>query len=1120
MKKMKKIIFSVCALLVGITVAAGNLIQNGDFETAASGKNFPGRWSEIVRGGCIYSKNTENKENGKRVLLFDLNGDLTRIESRLKLNAGRKYCLTVDIKTKDYKGAGGIYITPPRWSWGEKLSISQGTNDWKKYRMEFKVPEKQEAFYRLILYGPKTCSGKIWFDNITLEEILPEAKQNTAFIPAGAITVPPVIDGVLDDECWQRTLAVSPFEKIGKYRFTNFVFEQTQVRIAYDKNNLYLGFTCLQNCLEPLRNALDDFRCDMKTHDGKMWDQDCVLLMFKTGAADEFYEVIVNGSGTVTDAVCKGPEYWTSGREINWDSKARTAVKVGNGKWTVEIAIPLKALNITPVKGKVFKACLGRMNISGNERSSYFPMQKGFHCPKYFGKIKLAGDLPEISKVVIGELGSGKNQFKFTASTKYNKQLELSVATMDAASQEKLYSKSFALTPDKDQYQLEYFCHGKDYSFMQFKFSDANGIFWQSPRYSKQNTDRMITIKVNNQNSQDITLNSFAMSKQVDSGLNKYRMSCAPGLYEAKGLSGKYRFIEGNFVTPEIEAAKNTRVMVSATKFWPEDNNHFYIAENSIQPLHVVLHNPYKKLKNNVYNFHLVIPEEFNFVGATGAMKHYRNLKIERLSVMNVGGKKFKHIKLSVPGGLPYKPFYGRPDGVTVLLELPVSGKVFEIRKRALYAWSEFDNNSTVEAPQKISVSILPPLKNKVPKHFLTQMWGGRMVNLNNRKLAREFIHKTLVGCGFNDLQSGATLIGKLKMTTFSVLNFKRAWGKEFDKLLEEHPEYILINYFGKKAQESAYNRLCPTVIVENQEVHKIIAEAVKLYKRSDYINVDYERPVATGPLSCYCERCLNNFRNYADIPKGEKLDSRIIRSKYRKAWMRFSNNRLAVITGIIRDKVHKIGRKLTFYSGYQSSKTLEQYSVDWKLIGPKIDYALCGYRTSVAIIKDTISALNGTPLITGVIAAPWHFTSREPSRQIDKAFIIKGIVLGSKGYLCYNIPQLDGRSYHAFSETAAMLREYEDIIYFGKINNAWLNTKGINKGNYALFEKAGESKRIFIVYNEDLKKSLKFEFNPKSKGKYKIYDYFAQKYIKKNQDSFIGIVKPQDFNAYCIEEK
>jgi hypothetical protein len=1113
----KKMWCSSIFLLIGTAVIANTLIDNGDLEIASTKKNFPDRWLAVRQGGCTYSKDTNIKNGGKRCLLFDLQGKITRIDMRLKLKAGSKYRLTADVKTKNYKGASGIYLTTPSWRGGAgAIRIPQGTNDWKKYHLNFTLADKQESFYRLILYSSKNSHGKIWFDNLNLEEIIPTQTENNAFISAGLISKPPIIDGKLDDECWSGTLEATPFEKIGKYKFSTFAYEQTGVKIAYDNKNLYLGFSCRQKCLEPVRNALDDFRNDVKKHDGEMWKQDCVLIMLKTDKGDSFYEVIVNGAGTISDAVCKGPYYWTSGRNPNWESNARVAVKTANGVWSAEIAIPLSKLNLPVNSGTTFQACLGRINMSTNERSTYFPMKAGFHSPKYFGTIKLGPELPRIYDVNIGALTSGKNTFNFKASSSKNDSLKLNITTMDVASRKSFKRKSFKLKSTVKSYSANYFCLDKDYSFMQFTVGGAQGKFWNSPLYSRQNNNQKLTIQIKGKRNTNIVLNGQVMNQKINLDETVYKMSCKSGLYNVEGLDDKFA-LSANGFTITAQGSTNTKIMVNTTKFWPEKNKRFYIAENSIQPLHIVLHNPYKELKNSTYSLNFIVPEEFKLTGATSAYRQFTNLQVSEMTSVISNGKKYQHFKVTIPEGLPYKPYYTKMDGFTILFELPISGKVFKTRQTEFYTWSEYDNASTLENPQKISVNILPPLKGMVPKHFITQMWGGRMVNLNSFDLMKKFVHKTLVNSGFNDLQNGSLAKG-IEMTSFGVLNLKSTWGKQADKFLETHPDYILVDYVGNRALKGAYNRVCSSILLENADMHKIMQDTIrKRYRKYDYINFDYEKPVFSGPLSCYCQRCLTRFKKSANIQHDELLDIKIIRQKYSKQWTVFMNKKLAILTGIIKTKVHSAGHKLTFYSGYQSSKTLTQYGVDWKLIAPNIDYALCGYRTSVEIIRNTISALGDTPLITGVIASPWHFTSRELSKQIDKAFIIKGIVLGSKGYLCFNIPQLDGRSYYAFSETAAMLSKYEDIIYFGKIKNDWLSVEGFDKDHYALFEKSGNKKRILVIYNEDIKKVLSFKV--KMKGNYKVYDYFSKKYIIIKNKTFSGLVKSQDFNTYCIEE-
>lgn len=1116
----KRLLSGICFLLLFVTQAKA-LINNGDFEIASAQNDFPDRWKIIRLGGCKYVETTDAEGKSTRCLEFTQDGSkATRIESAPVLYAGRRYRLSADIKTENFKGGGGVYVTPPRWNWGESIHIPAGTNDWKSYNLEFVLNEKQEILYRLILFARENSSGKVWFDNIKLEALTPETMGQNAFISAGRMSEAPTLDGDFNEKAWETTMTASPFVKIGFYDYSNFAHEESSVRVGYDEKFLYFAFECKQRCLEPLRNALDDFRNDVTKHDGEMWKQDCVLILLKTGAADNFFEIMVNGAGTVTDALCIGPDYWSSGRNINWESDARTAVKIDDGVWRAEIAIPLEKINLQPNAGTEFQACLGRLNISGNERSSYFPMREGYHTPKFFGKIKLAEELPNLSDVKLGDYKSGANEFSFSASSNKNENVFLNIISMDEAAKELEFKQQFQLSSENQNLLMQYSCEGKELSFMRFSFGNSDKVFWQSPQYSRINDSQQIKLFVKERIDNAVFLNEQALTSSSSQEGTELQATCEPGLFSLKGLESFYALSANDFTIPLRKADKNSKILVMASKFWPENDNEFYIAENSLQPFHVILHNPFSDLQNNNYCFNLAMPTEFSLTGVSGAMQQYKDLSIKTLPDILHKGKKFRHLQILVPGGLEYKPYYTNADGATLMIKLPVSNQIFEQRNSEFYAWAEYNNGEIVEAPQIIKVGILPPLKEMTPKHFMTQMWGGRIVNLNDRDLIRSFVKETLVKTGFNNLQNGTDLVQGTDMTTFAVLNLQTTWGKEADEFLEKYPDLTLIDYLGDPIALGAYSRVCSSVLLENAEMQKIMFETIqKRFDLYDHINFDFERPVTAGPLSCYCPRCLNHFKQESKIPENTVLDYKIIQAEYQDLWTRFMNRKLAALTIILQKITHRLGKQLTFYSGYESQKTLVQYGVDWNLIAEGIDYALCGYRTSTEIIRNTLTAIKDKPLITGVIASPWHFTSREESKQIDKAFTIKGIVLGSKGFLCYNLPQLDGRSYYAMSETAAILTRFEDILYFGKINNQWLTkVEGLSEDQYALFERPGYKRRVLLIYNEELTKAAPFKISLNKAG-LKVYDAANDQLVPVNNLSFSGTVKAEDFNVYYIEE-
>ncbi|MFA6931627.1 MAG: hypothetical protein WCT05_14980, partial [Lentisphaeria bacterium] len=776
MQLYRKLFGGMGLILFAFTTLAEPIIKNGNFEISSPNNDFPDRWKTIAKGGCNYIETTDAAGQATRCLEFTLDGKTTRIESSPILQAGRKYRLSADMKTENFKGGGGVYVTPLRWTWGETIRIPAGTTDWKKYTLEFVLNEKQEAAYRLILFANDTSRGKVWFDNVVLEPVATETAQQEAYISAGKMSQAPFLDGNLQDPGWKSTVAASPFVKIGFYDYTAFAYEETSVRVGYDDQHLFFAFNCRQRCLEPARNALDDFRNDVTRHDGEMWKQDCVLMLLKTDAEDSFFEIIVNGAGTITDALCEGPDYWSSGRKVEWESHALAAVKVADGVWSAEVAIPLKQINLEAVQGTDFQVCLGRLNISGNERSSYFPMREGFHTPKFFGKVQFGSALQNLSDIKLGECKTGVNTFSFNGSSEKKDMLGLEIVTMDETAQEVPLRKIFQLSSQPETFPMEYICQGKEFSFMRFSFSNPEGTFLKSPQYSRVNNSQKISLITGEKTQNPVTLNNQPMNRTASGLGSTLHASCEPGLFDLQGLDHPFSLTANGFSLPKRNGGRDCKILIKSTKFWPEHNNQFHIAENSLQPFHVVLHNPYPGLISESYSFNLALPEEFKMVGVSGASHHYPNLPVTRLPDLLQQGKKFQHVQISVPGGLAYKPYYADADGMTLMIELPVSGGKFVRRASEFYAWAEYNGGKVVEAPQTISVDILPPLKGMVPKYFMTQIWGGRIVNLNDKDLMRTFVKKTAITAGFNNLQGGAELVEGTDMTTFAVLNLKTTW--------------------------------------------------------------------------------------------------------------------------------------------------------------------------------------------------------------------------------------------------------------------------------------------------------------------------------------------------------
>jgi|GEM_PF-3991820 hypothetical protein len=1076
----------IAFLLLPLLCFAENLVKNGDFSIKNEQGDFPACWEKVNAGKTDYADAS---------LIFHPGAERIRVENYIPLKTGRKYRLTLEAKAEDFSGQAGVYLTTLRWQGGLSLPAKAGTYDWSRMTGEISFDEPQEPRYRLILFAREKGKGKIHFRNISVVEMIDSASA-APFITAGTVAAPPAIDGVLDDDAWKGLPELTPFMKRGKYQFTEFALEQTRVKIGYDHQNLYVAFRNHQRCLDPARNTLDRFKADVRTHDSDLLKQDCNMVFISPdGGAERFYEIIINGAGTVTDALCQGPDYWTTGRNPRWESRTMTAVRVGDGKWDLEAAIPWESLDIKPSAGLEFTICLGRLNQDSNEGTTYFEMPRAFHVPEYFGKIRLGGPLPGWNSLQIGELKNGENTLTYQAPS-------AAFQASAAVSDDQKPVQTFTSPSSPLAYRLD----ANRFATVQFNFSDAKQPFLVSPAYRVNCVKRTI----------------FTDKAQIELDgrpVNAGHFEASDGYYTVKGLTAPFEIATG---VPENKIRFEqtpSALLINQSTLWPENDRKLYIAENSIQPLFLAAHHSNPVLNSLPYAFTLALPEEIGFAGASDFVRsgrQFQNLKTAEAGIRTIGGQTFRLFRVEIPGGLTEKPYYQNNDGIAILLKLGVSGQAFTIRDSRIFYWAEYGGGKVLEAPEKLDVVIYPPLRGMTPRRYITQMWGGVMVNLNRTELISAYIRETLVPVGINDLQNVWNLSKGTGMTHFCVINFLAFWGADARKFAEANSPARRIDHAGKQIGLDDYNPICPQVFLDNSEFQQIMEKGFRRYCQNyQYLNFDYESPAATGRISCYCPRCLSKFRETANIPAAQTIKPETVFQEYRSEWIAFSNRNLAEITAVFRKIVNGQGRKLTFYSGYQSERTREQYNVDWKLLAPHIDYAECGYQTPAETYLNTVKALGSTPLLTGVISGPWHFTSREMLYPIDKAFTIKGIVLGSKGFLCFNAPQLDGRSYHSMSEAAALLAKYEHIMYDGRIDHSAIRMNGAPNENWALFVHPGQSEQILIIYNDAPEHELKYMAElPAAMPVFTVVDEAPLGVLARIQ----GSVKPGDYHAFVLK--
>jgi len=196
--------------------------------------------------------------------------------------------------------------------------------------------------------------------------------------------VPPVMDGKLDEKCWQEATKFEDFVSAGSYgEQTGLTKERTTARLIYDGRNLYVAFKCFESNIAGLR-------ADMKELDGRIEQDDSVGVFLDANHDRQSYHyVLVNSAGTCTDK--KG----AYGVREEWNPKIQVKTAVGDDSWVVEMAIPFSELGMNSPHGKTWGVNFVRNHRAGIEDkyrrySSLwnYPGHNDPHMPHRFGSMR------------------------------------------------------------------------------------------------------------------------------------------------------------------------------------------------------------------------------------------------------------------------------------------------------------------------------------------------------------------------------------------------------------------------------------------------------------------------------------------------------------------------------------------------------------------------------------------------------------------------------------------------------------------------------------------------------------------------------------------------------------
>ena len=145
------------------------------------------------------------------------------------------------------------------------------------------------------------------------------------------------LDGSLDEAVWQRAQVATDFIQIDPNNGEPAT-EQTEFRIAFDSNTLYLGVICHDSEAGEHLTRYQKRRDEYLQQDDKVqWTIDTFL----DGRTGYFFET--NPSGAMADALMG-----INGQNRQWDGIWNERVQRTATGWSLEVEIPFRTLNFDP----------------------------------------------------------------------------------------------------------------------------------------------------------------------------------------------------------------------------------------------------------------------------------------------------------------------------------------------------------------------------------------------------------------------------------------------------------------------------------------------------------------------------------------------------------------------------------------------------------------------------------------------------------------------------------------------------------------------------------------------------------------------------------------------------
>jgi len=167
------------------------------------------------------------------------------------------------------------------------------------------------------------------------------------------VSAPPVMNGDLSDPIWQQAEKEISFGPAG---------DQTEVRLLYTDDALYVGFVC--------HETMPEMQVVKRTaRDSEVWEDDSVEVFINTdGLGYPYYQLISNMAGVMFDA----RRLPGAGLDISWNADWEVRTKNSGGEWTAEFKISFQSLGLDSApSGRMWLCNFAREDHAAKIRLEY-----------------------------------------------------------------------------------------------------------------------------------------------------------------------------------------------------------------------------------------------------------------------------------------------------------------------------------------------------------------------------------------------------------------------------------------------------------------------------------------------------------------------------------------------------------------------------------------------------------------------------------------------------------------------------------------------------------------------------------------------------------------------------